>query len=219
MSFCIIKPENQYCSHFFLLYCWLSVSEDTYTHQTDVFHDIQPNADQGQDISLISQYLYSHLHHQHRSRKPHLTSSASSALHVEMSGRHFCKTTEGRSWFCTLSSCCIWRKGSDPFFLCSSRQNHWCHFSRDCRRQWGRRGLWQLVSADPSTDQTTAVMISASLPLSLGEQIIFLSSLHYSMLWSWKPARKRTMTARLQTLQNINFRPDLNAFSKRNVNI
>lgn len=47
-------PEHQYCSH-----VWVCPSEDIYTHQMDVFHDIQPNADQGQGVRLITLLLQS----------------------------------------------------------------------------------------------------------------------------------------------------------------
>lgn len=50
---CLLKHVSAWKSILFsLLYCWLPPSEDIYTHQMDVFHDMQPNADQGQGICL-----------------------------------------------------------------------------------------------------------------------------------------------------------------------
>lgn len=44
------RLKNRYRSHFFI--AGFLPLRTFYTHQMDVFHDIQPNADQGQDIRL-----------------------------------------------------------------------------------------------------------------------------------------------------------------------
>lgn len=46
-----VPRKNRYCSHFFIT--GFLPLRTFYTHQMDVFHrDIQPNADQGQDVRL-----------------------------------------------------------------------------------------------------------------------------------------------------------------------
>lgn len=72
------RPERQYRSH-----VWVCPSEDIYTHQIDVFHDIQPNADQG--------------HPQHHAFQK--------GLSYNKSGGRFWKMIESRGCFRCRSLC------------------------------------------------------------------------------------------------------------------